>query len=63
MKIFSEALFCTPFSIFACVGPNRSGVGPIDNPDRFEQVFDPYKIYISEAPEKKFHERYFDGPS
>ena len=56
MKIFLEALFCRPFwkliDIFACVCPNRSGVGAIDNPDRLEQVFDPYKIYISEAPEK-----------
>ena len=30
--------------------PNRSEVGAIDNPDRFEQVFDPY--YILEVPEK-----------
>ena len=32
--------------------PDRSGVGAIDNPDRFEQVFDTY--YISEASEKIF---------
>ena len=38
--------------IFACKCPNRSGVGAIDNPDRFEQVFDPY--YIHEVLEKIF---------
>ena len=26
-------------SFFACTCPNRSGVGAIDNPDWFEQVF------------------------
>ena len=39
-------------NIFACTCPNRSGVGAIDNPDRFEQVFDPY--YILEVLEKFF---------
>ena len=39
-------------NIFACTCPNRSGVGEIDNPDRFEEVFDPY--YILEVPEKNF---------
>ena len=39
-------------NIFACTCPNRSGVGAIDNPDRFEQVFYPY--YILEVPEKNF---------
>ena len=39
-------------NIFACTCPNRSGVGSIDNPDRFEQVFNPY--YILEVPEKIF---------
>ena len=39
-------------NIFACTCPNRSGVGAIDNPDRFEQVFDTY--YIPEASEKIF---------
>ena len=47
---------CRPFwkviNIFACTCPNRSGVGSVDNPDRFEQVFDPY--YILEVPEKIF---------
>ena len=33
-------------------GSNRSGVRAIDNPDQFEQVFDPY--YILEVPEKIF---------
>ena len=37
-------------NIFACTCPKRSGVGAIENPDRFEQVFDPY--YILEVPEK-----------
>ena len=35
---------CRPFlkmiNIFAYTSPNRSGVGAIDNPDRFEQIFD-----------------------
>ena len=39
-------------SFFACMCPNRSEVGSIDNPNRFEQVFDPY--YILEVPEKIF---------
>ena len=29
-------------NIFAYTSPNRSGVGAIDNPDQFEQVFDTY---------------------
>ena len=47
---------CRPFwkmiNIFAYTSPNRSGVGAIDNPDRFEQVFDTY--YIPETSEKIF---------
>ena len=39
-------------NIFACTCPNRSGVGAIDNPDRFEQAFAQY--YITEDPEKNF---------
>ena len=44
--------FWKVINIFACTCPNRSGVGSIDNPDRFEQVFDPY--YILEVPDKIF---------
>ena len=36
--------------IFVCRCRNRSGVGAIDNPDRFEQPFDQY--YIAEDREK-----------
>ena len=32
--------------------PNRSRVGAIDSPDRFEHVFDPY--YVQEVLEKIF---------
>ena len=39
-------------NIFASTCPNRSGVGAIDKPDRFKQVFDPY--YILEVPEETF---------
>ena len=39
-------------NIFAYTSPNRSGVGAIDNPDQFEQVFD--TNYIPEASEKIF---------
>ena len=39
-------------NIFSCTCPNHSGVGAIDNLDRFEQVFDTY--YIPEALEKIF---------
>ena len=39
-------------NIFAYMSPNRSGVGEIDNPDRFEQVFDTYDIL--KVPEKIF---------
>ena len=39
-------------NIFACTCPNRSGVGAIDNPDRFEQAFVQY--YIPEDPENFF---------
>ena len=38
--------------IFAYTSPNRLGVGAIDNPDRFEHVFDTY--YTPEASEKLF---------
>mgnify|MGYP001169774375 FL=1 len=39
-------------NIFAYTSPNCSGVGAIDNPDQFEQVFDTY--YIPETSEKIF---------
>jgi len=39
-------------NILVYTSPNRSGAGAIDNPDRFEQVFDTY--YIPEASEKTF---------
>ena len=39
-------------NIFACTFPNRSGVGAIDNPDQFEQVFD--TCHIPEISEKTF---------
>ena len=39
-------------NIFTYTSPNRSGVGAIDNPDQFEQVFDTY--YIPETSEKNF---------
>ena len=44
--------FFKMINIFACTCPNRSGNGAIDNPDRFEQVFDTY--YIPEVSEKIF---------
>ena len=47
---------CRPSSkmsnIFGCTCPNHSGVGAIDNPDRFEQAFDTY--YLTEVSEKIF---------
>ena len=39
-------------NIFGCTCPNRSGVGAIDNPDRFEQAFDTY--YLTEVSDKIF---------
>ena len=39
-------------NIFAYTSPNRSGFGAMDNPDRFEQVFDTHDI--PEASEKIF---------
>ena len=39
-------------NIFAYTSPNRSGVGAIDNPDQFEQVFD--TCHIPEPSEKIF---------
>ena len=39
-------------SFFASTCPIRSGVGAIDNPDRFEQAFVQY--YIPEDPENFF---------
>ena len=39
-------------NIFTCRCPNRSGVGAIDSPDRFEQVLD--QRYIPEVSEKIF---------
>ena len=54
--IFLGGVGCRPFfkmiNIFACTCPNRSGVGAIDNPDRFEQAFVQY--YIPEDPENFF---------
>ena len=44
--------FFKMINIFACTCPNRSGVGAIDNPDRFEQAFVQY--YIPEDPENFF---------
>ena len=44
--------FWKMIDIFAYTSPNRSGVGAIDNPDRFEQVFDTY--YIPETSENIF---------
>ena len=44
--------FFLMINIFACTCPNRSGVGAIDNPDRFEQAFVQY--YIPEDPENFF---------
>ena len=53
---FREGGVCRPFlkmiNIFACTCPNRSGVGAIDNLDRFEQAFVQY--YIPEDPENFF---------
>ena len=48
-------------NIFAYTCPNRSGIGAIDNPDQFEQVFDAY--YISEVSKIFFYGRHFDGSS
>ena len=39
-------------SFFACTFPNRSGVGAMDSPDRFEQVLD--QRYIPEVSQKIF---------
>ena len=39
-------------NIFICRCPNRSGVGAIDSPDRFEQVLD--QRCIPEVSEKIF---------
>ena len=39
-------------NIFTQTCPNRVGVGAIDNPDRVEDVFDPY--YILEVLQKIF---------
>ena len=39
-------------SFFACTCPNRLGVGAIDSPDLFEQVFEQYDI--PKVPEKNF---------
>ena len=33
-------------NIFTHTCPNHSGVGAIDSPDHFEQVFDPYYIRV-----------------
>ena len=39
-------------NIFTYTCPNHSGVGAIDSPDPFEDVFHPN--YILEVPEKNF---------
>ena len=39
-------------NIFTCRCPNRSGVGAIDSPDRFEQALD--QRYTPEVSEKNF---------
>ena len=39
-------------NMFTYTSPNRSDVGAIDNPGRFEQNFDTY--YIPETSEKIF---------
>ena len=39
-------------NIFKCRCPDRSGVGAIDHPDRFEQVSDQH--YIRDVSEKIF---------
>ena len=39
-------------SFFACTCPNRSGVGAINSPHLFEQVFEQYDI--PKVPEKIF---------
>ena len=44
------ATFCNMVNIFTCRCPNRSGVGVIDSPDRFEEVLD--QRYILEGSEK-----------
>ena len=44
--------FFKTINIFAFTCANRSGVGAIDNPDRFEQAFDTY--YLTEVSEKIF---------
>ena len=44
------ANFCNIVNIFTCRCPNRSGIGAIDSPDRFEQVLD--QRYIPEVSEK-----------
>ena len=55
-EFFWGGAVCRPFwkvlNIFPSTCPNRSGVGAIDNPDRFEQDFSQY--YIPEDPEKIF---------
>ena len=48
----NEGFFSIMVNIFTCRCPNRSGVGAIDSPDRFEQVLD--QRYIPEVFEKIF---------
>eukprot|EP00493_Phyllostaurus_siculus_P017351 UN17618 len=52
--------FYNMVNIFTCRCPNRSGVGVIDSPDRFEQVLE--QRYIPEVSED-FHARHFDDQS
>ena len=51
-SFFSVGAFWKVINIFACTCPNRSGVGAIDNPGRFEQALDQY--YIPEVLEEIF---------
>ena len=49
IKAFRVAVKEVNDPTLAYTSPNRSGVGAIDNPDRFEQAFVQY--YIPEDPE------------
>ena len=43
----------------SCTRPNRSGVGAIDKPDGFEEVF--HKYDISDNTEKVSQTTFYDG--
>ena len=51
-RVGVSGFFCNMVNIFICRCPNRSGVGAIDSPDRFEQVLD--QRCIPEVSEKIF---------